>query len=32
MMEMPSAKKLQDTFAKQDVVFLYVSVDDNLED
>lgn len=32
MMEMPYAKKLQDTFAKQDVVFLYVSVDDNLED
>lgn len=29
MMEMPYAKKLQDTFANQDVVFLYVSIDDN---
>jgi thiol-disulfide isomerase/thioredoxin len=29
MMEMPSAKKLQDTFATRDVVFLYVSVDEN---
>lgn len=29
MMEMPSAKKLQDTFATQDVVFLYISVDED---
>ena len=32
MMEMPSAKKLQDTFATKDVVFLYVSVDESEED
>jgi thiol-disulfide isomerase/thioredoxin len=29
MIEMPYAKKLQDTFANQDVVFLYVSVDES---
>lgn len=32
MREVPYAKKLQDTFAMKDVVFLYISIDENKED